>query len=182
MRYARWIVVIAVLFAGHTPAPAAREERIELQWSELAQIVVGRTVQMVLPDGTSIKGPVDNVTSEALEIQIKKTSNRKTYPKGPYSVPRSSVSVLQMRKIKGSWRAIGTAIGAGAGGTSAWFVAEGLFHFTGEGGATPAKIGIVSGLAAGATAVGYLAGREADKRVTIITIVREEAATDQGNP
>ena len=178
MRYARWMVVTAVLFATHGTASAAREERIELKWSELGQAVAGRTVQMVLPDGTSLKGPVLNVTSEALEIQIKKTSNRKAYPKGQFSVPRSSVSVLQMREVKGSWRAIGTALGAGAGSTLAWFVAQGVFHFTGEGSATPGRTGIVAGLGAGVTAAGYFLGREADKRATIITIVREEASAE----
>ncbi len=114
MRYARWMVFTAVIFATHGTASAAREERIELKWSELGQAVAGRTVQMVLPDGTSLKGPVLNVTSEALEIQIKKTSNRQTYPKGQISIPRSSVSVLRYTQVRGRWRAIGTAIGAGA--------------------------------------------------------------------
>ena len=99
MRYATWMVVTAVLFAIHGTGRAAQE--IELKWNEVARGVAGRTVQMVLPDGTSLKGPVLNVTSEALEIEIKKTSNRKAYPKGRFSVPRSSVSVLRIKEVKG---------------------------------------------------------------------------------
>ena len=179
MRYARWMVVIAVIFTTHGTASAAREERIELKWSELGQAVAGRTVQMVLPDETSLKGPVLNVTSEVLEIQIKKTSNRKAYPKGRFSVPRSSVSVLQLRAVKGFWRAIGTAIGAGAA-TGAWtpvlVSVSSLETLKSHEGA------VVFVTIAGAGAVGYVVGREADKRVTIITIVREEASAVQGEP
>ena len=86
MRYTTWMVVTAVLLAIHGTGRAAQEERIELKWNEVAQAVAGRTVQMVLPDGTSLKGPVLNVTSEALEIQIKKTSNGQTYRKGQNGV------------------------------------------------------------------------------------------------
>ena len=41
---------------------------------------------------------------------------------------------------------------------------------------------IIASLMAGTGAAGYFLGREADKRVTIITIVREEASADQGEP
>ena len=178
MRYTTWMVATAVLFAIHGTGRAAQEERIELKWNEVAQAVAGRTVQMVLPDGTSLKGPVLNVTSEALEIQIKKTSNRQTYPKGQISIPRSSVSVLRYTQVRGRWRAIGTAIGAGASAVVGSLV---YTRFNNEAnpetGAT-----LAAGIVGAGAAAGYFAGRGADKRVTIITIVREEASADHGEP
>jgi hypothetical protein len=170
MRWVRGVVVVAVLFVSLAPARAAKEERIELRWSELAQAVAGRAVQMVLPDGTIIKGPVLAVASDSLEIEIRKTSNRQAYPKGRFAVPRSSVSVLQTEETRGPWRAIWTAVGAGAavGACTPYLIIA-----DNEGGISSGGAAFVVGATAGAAVLGYFVGKDTDKRVTIITIVRE---------
>ena len=177
MRYATLMVVTTVLFSIHGTGRAA--QKIELKWNEVAQYVAGRTVQMVLPDGIRLKGPVLNVTSEALVIEIKKASNRKAYPKGRFSVPRSSVSVLRIKQVKGRWKAIGTAIGAVA--MTALILPSAAIRDNEVGLKNDEEVIVVS-LIAGAGAAGYFLGRAADERVTIITIIREEASADQGEP
>ena len=67
------------------------------------------------------------------------------------------------------------AIGGAAGSVAAWFVAEGLFHVSGEGlnpSKAPAVVATVGALAAGGAAAGYFAGRSRDRHTTIIRVAR----------
>ena len=73
-------------------------------------------------------------------------SDPQSYPKRKGSIPRSSVSVVQLKQIRGNRRLLGTVIGAAAGGVSGWLVAEGVFHVSGEG-LNPSKAPVVVGAA-----------------------------------
>ena len=122
---------------------------------------------MVLPDGTDIEARILAVSSAALVIEVKKTSNRQTYAKGRISIPRSSVSVLRFTQVRGRWRAIGTAIGAGASAVVGSLV---YTRFNNE--ADPETgAALAAGIVAGGAAAGYFAGRGADRKVTVITVV-----------
>lgn len=142
---------------------------MSLQWNELEGTILGKTVGLILPDGAALKGRPVGVNPEALVLNIKKTSDRAAYPKGEFSIPRSSVATLQMNETRGPWRAIGTGIGVAAGAIPGALVYQ---RFNNEG-ASQAAAALAAGLIAGGAAAGFLAGRSADRQVTLITIVRD---------
>ena len=59
----------------------AESRPLELKWGELSPIIGGQQVQLVLPEGTAIKGEAVAVREEALVLDVKGTSNAKAYPK-----------------------------------------------------------------------------------------------------
>ncbi len=148
-------------------APAAQEERLDLRWNELAEHVHDHTVEIVLPDTASIRGKVTDVTSDAVEINITKTSDRRAHPKGHTSIPRTSVKTLLFRETKGKWRALGTTIGAGAGGAAGAVIA---IRANNEGNTELAATSVAATVGAGA-ALGYFLGRSADRRTTVFRII-----------
>jgi hypothetical protein len=167
-----WLVplVVALLLVPSEGFSAVKDE-IQLPWSDIAPLVQDQKVSLVLPGGAAIEGRALAVEADALVLDIKKSSDSRSHPRGRNSIPRSSVSVVQLHQIKGNRRWLGAAIGAGGGGVGGWFLAEGVFHVSGEGlNRTSAVVGSVAGLVAGATAIGYFAGREGDRRVTFIKI------------
>lgn len=169
-----WFAVLIVnLLSIPSIGVAAGADEIQLPWSEIAALVEHQKVALVLPDGAMIEGQVLAVEADALVLDIKKSSDSRSHPARQTSVPRSSVSVLQLKQVKGNRRWLGAAIGVGAGGVAGWLLAEGVFHVSGEGlnpSRAPVVVGSVAGLVAGAAAIGYFAGRKGDRRVTFIKI------------
>ncbi len=159
--------VVILLAWPQAAAPAANQERLEVRWADLKQHVAGRNLEVVLPDATHVQGNVVDVSAAALEIEIRKTSNAQNYPKGRALIPRSSLKTLQFKQVRGRWRALGTAIGAAAGGAAGGLAS---IPVSNEGN-TERAAAITAGAVGAGAAVGFLAGREADKRITIITIV-----------
>ena len=169
---------LALLIAASLSVPrtglAASQEEIQLPWSQIESHVHGQKVGLVLPDGVRIEGKVLSVDADALILDVKSSSEPRAQRKGASSIPRSAVSVLQLKQIKGNSRWIGAAIGAGGGGVGGWLLAEGVFHVSGEGlQSAPTVVTSVAGLVAGATAIGYFVGRQRDQHVTFIKIIPE---------
>ncbi len=161
------IIFLVGLLLILSPALAAKEEQLELQWNELGQAVSGRKVIVALTDGEIIEGQILDVGSDDLRIDVKETSNPQDYPKGLNSVRRSLVSVVRLKEVRGNWRAIGTAIGLGVTvPLGIGFAQYGANESNPELGATIAAVLIGGGVAAG-----YFGGRAADRRVVVITIV-----------
>jgi hypothetical protein len=175
IKIALWLAVLIVnLLSTPSLGFAAGADEIQLPWSEIAALVDHQKVALVLPDGTMIEGQVLAVEPDALVLDIKKSSDPRAHPAGQSSIPRSSVSVLQLKQLKGNRRWLGAVIGAGAGSVAGWLLAEGVFHVSGEGlnpSRAPVVVGSVAGLVAGAAAIGYFAGRKGDQRVTFIKII-----------
>lgn len=174
----RFVPWLAVLIIGPLLIPgiglAAGADEIQIPWSEIAALVDHQKVSLVLPDGVTVEGQVLAVEPDALVLDIKKSSDPRAHPPGRSSIARSSVSVLQLRQIKGNRRWIGAAIGAGGGVVAGWLLAEGVFHVSGEGlnpSKAPVVVASVAGLVAGVAAIGYFAGRKGDNRVTFIKII-----------
>jgi hypothetical protein len=163
-------------FAGRIAAAAPPKPR-EVKWVDLSALVTGHKIATVLPDGARIEGKVRSVEPDALLVDIQKTSDRSAHPKGRAAIPSSSVSelrVIRLGRYRG--RVIGTAIGAGGGIALAYLLAEGVFHFSGEGGATPERKAAVAGVAIGFSALGYWVGRDADRGITHIRVIPESPA------
>jgi hypothetical protein len=175
IKFVPWLVVLITgLLSIPSIALAAGTDEIELPWSEIAALVGHQKVALLLPDGARIEGQVLAVEPDALVLDINKSSDPRSHPRMQSSIPRSAVSVLQLNQIQGNRRWLGAAIGAGAGGVAGWLLAEGVFHVSGEGlnpSKSPVVVGSVAGLVAGAAAIGYFVGRQADQRVTLIKII-----------
>ena len=163
-------VVAAILTATILSPGAPAQQRIEVQWAELAYVLEGRVVSTVLVDGTVLKGRILDVSPTELRYEVKKTSNRKLYPKGEGSVPRGQLRVLSYTEKHGNWRAIGTAIGVGGGalaGTPIWATAAN------EGGQNELTGSITAAVIGLGAAAGFAAGLNADTHKTIVVVAKD---------
>ncbi len=164
--------ILLILMLLLPVASFARTFNLELAWSELESAIQGKNVAVLLPDGVRIAGLVRAVEPDALVMDVRKTSDRALHPKGRTSVPRRSAGTLEMRGRRFLWQALGPAIGAVPGIVAcAWAAA----YANNEGGMNEALTAICAVPLGGGVALGYMAGRSADKQVTYIK-VRDAAA------
>ncbi len=168
MTYVAFLLV-SLMALGQGTLSAAGPKQIELRWSELAPRIAGEEVALLLPNGVRIQGEVIAVRPDELAIQVKKTSNRQVYAKGQASIPRSSVSTVELkmlRRVRG--RVIGSVVGVIAGLAAGVLLVSVKYGVeSGEAGWVP----FVTGAAAGT--LGYYGGRALDRQSTLIKIVPE---------
>ena len=116
-------MIVLLVFAGQSIGIAASQP-LELKWSELAPMLSGRTVEFTSTNGISIRGEVAAVREDSLLIDVKRTSDPKTYPKGNATVPKTSLTVLTLERPRSSWgRTMGTTLGVLTGLTVGGYVA-----------------------------------------------------------
>jgi hypothetical protein len=138
----------------------ASDRPAQLTWDAFSAYVNGHcSIRMTLPDGTLIEGHPVIFRPEALEIAVYKTSDRQLHSKSRMTVPRESVSVVDIRKSRKRGRLIGTLVplGIGAGllaGATARSIESPIYGPLVAGGLT-----MVVG-----TPVGYFIGRAFDRR------------------
>jgi len=149
----------------------------QLHWAELETVIVGQQVRVVMPNAQVIEGKAVRVDSEALVMEVRRTSNPAIYPKTAlYSVPRSSLKALQVRRMTKRWRimfaTVGTVVGLGFGIAASLRVtgssldpwkAKGEHNLGGAATAAAVAIALPVG--------GYFLGKAADKHTTDITIL-----------
>ena len=163
-----WLFTAAVLIATCPHETMAQSRVIELRWDELSPLVVGREVEISLPDGVELKGELVSVRSDSLAIDVTKTSNTDRYPKGQRSIPRSSVSTLGFRRARTiRWRVVGTSAGVVGGIFAGAGVGTGFCQYSCGAGAVWG--GIAAGVGVGV--LGNYLGRRADTQRTTIKII-----------
>ncbi|MGD0869969.1 MAG: hypothetical protein ABSB88_10490 [Bryobacteraceae bacterium] len=159
---------LALLLAVPLLADAAG--LMHVKWEGLT-VVVGKTVSIAMPGGAVITGKATGVESDALVVEVKKSSDRSAYPKGVVRVPRAALHRLEMQTKGKVGRIVGTTVGGVvgfAGGFGAAFGIEGgLLSNNHDAAAGTALIGITIG---GAVA-GYFVGNAADKHWTAVEIL-----------
>ena len=161
MRTILLFLIPLVLFLQ--PAGAAD---LQLKWTDLSGTVLDHDTQLVLPDGTVLRGIVVAVRDDVLILNVRRTSNAKAWPRGQASIPRASVSVLNIRRTRGAaGRTIGTVVG-GVGGLGASIAILASHWDLSTGG----SVGILVGMTAGLATVGYFVGSSIDQRLTVIHI------------
>jgi len=134
-------------------AQAAAETKLGLHWNELTPLITGKPVWLRLNTGVRIVGIVREVDSLGLRVDVTKTSNRKAYPKGLASIPRSEVPAIQLNKPAGhKGLIIGGVAGAGIGATAGGLL-TGIAHNEGT-----SPDGIIAAVVAGQIAIGLLSG------------------------
>ena len=99
----RWMaVLVAAVFLFQSSFLEAASRPLELKWSELDPVITAQKIALALPDGTRIKGRVLEVRPDSLLMQIRHTSNKKAHPKGLASVPRASVTEIEVTERRNS--------------------------------------------------------------------------------
>jgi len=159
----RAVFLITLLCVGQKGA-LAESKPLELKWNELAPMIGGHHVALVLTDGTTVKGEVAAVREEAILMNV--SSAVSGYAKGNGSIPRSSLALINLERRRGAWgRTMGTVIGVLVGLAVGGYVAATKTNSAGAG--IPVFLGIASGI----SVAGYFAGRGLDKQVTQIKVV-----------
>ena len=140
-------------------AAAQTEER---SWTELPIFIVGREIALALPDLTYVQGKALAIRADGLDMDVKKTSDGKLHPKGKTSIPRASVSVIELRtKRRGRFPLAAKVVGGA--GTLGGMILGGVLGNIGNnsGDGNPILIGMAAGAVAGAVG-GVLLGRQLD--------------------
>jgi hypothetical protein len=161
----RELALGAILLSAF-PALAEGAQVMHVTWDELS-IVAGRTVRISLPGGL-VTGKAKSVETSALAVDVKKTSDPKSYPKGVLRVPREKLHRFEMQSKRRDYRFIltfvGGVLGAFGGGSAACVIDDCTFL----GGCRNQRPAAAAAAAVGITAAGvvggYFAGNAADKR------------------
>jgi hypothetical protein len=137
---------------------------VELRWNELSGMVAGHNVVVTLRDGATVSGEAMAVREDSLVLEIRRASNP-ALRKGNGAIPRDSISIIKLERSRGGWgKTIGTVIGVLSGITLGGYAAA---HTNSAGAGIPVFLGV----AAGFTVAGSYAGRQLDKKETLIKIV-----------
>ena len=143
---------------------------MHVKWEGLT-VVTGHTVSIAMPGGAIIIGKATSVESDALVVDVQKTSDRTAYPKGVVRVPRATLHRFEMQTKGKVGRTVGTPLGfvmgAGAGLGAAIAIQGGILNNNNPTGAAVAWVG----LAAAGTVGGYLIGNSVDKHWTPVEIL-----------
>jgi hypothetical protein len=156
------------LLAKEQQRKAGPEKHYRLQWGDLAGMITHQKVSMVLPDAQRLEGKVLAVEPQALVLDLTKTSDRRSYPKGRASIPRASVSVLRLTKPGGHvWQIVGGLLGSLGG-----LFLGGLVAYKADADLAAASAMILGAGTAGGVG-GWWGGRVSDRRVMVIEVVPE---------
>ena len=166
---------------GRSHALAAGQQVVQLHWEEISPLIEGQEIAVVLPDGTYIQGKALAVQEDALELDIKKTSDGKLHPKGKTTIPRAAVSVIELRQMRKF--PIGAIAGGVAGYLGGALLGIGIAQITlndGEDIGVPLLVGMASAIAG--AIVGGRVGHNFDRRNTLIKIIPDPAANPGAVP
>jgi hypothetical protein len=143
---------------------------MHVKWEGLT-VVTGKTVSIAMPGGAVIIGKATSVESDALVVDVRKTSDRTAYPKGVVRVPRATLHRFEMQTKGKVGRSVATPmgflVGFGAGLGAAVAIQGGILNNNNPTGAAAAWIG----LAAAGTVGGYFIGNSVDKHWTPVEIL-----------
>lgn len=159
----RLFAIVIVLCAAQGIA-LCESKPVELRWNELSSMIAGQKVQVVLRDGGTVSGEAMAVREDSLVLDVRRASNP-TLRKGNGTIPRDSIGLIKIEKSRGGWgKTVGTVIGVLSGITLGGYAAA---HTNSAGAGIPVFLGVASGL----TVAGSYAGRQSDKKETLIKIV-----------
>ena len=175
------VVVVAALLFVLTPniAFARAAEQLALRWSELQPVLAGRQISVQLTDGATVEGRYSSLQTDALSIQVSKTSDPAKHPKGATRLARPELTQITVKRHRG-WK--GRTIGLIAGGAIAAVVA-GLLHGISNnevGGWSSTSAGVAAAGGGSAVGIGYLIGWLADhlgsQPELVVRIIPEDAS------
>ena len=165
---------VCLLAAGSAQA-AKNQVVLPVRASEterLRDLLSGKRIDASFADGNRLRGRVKEVQDGLLTVDIKKTSDPNSLPRGLQDLPTDRISIVQFTRYQGNKRLLlGTAFslgGLGLGAGAQTMVNENEVTAT----SAAAWIGVWSGM----TVLGYLWGRKKDKKNVTLVIQRPEAS------
>jgi len=168
MRFSKWIcclLMATAAVAADQDAKDADRRVFRLEWRDLDRMIRGKNIDITLPSGIHLKGRVASVDADGLSLEVRKTSNKRAYPKGRAILPRPEVTQFRLARKEGHrWSAIGVGIGGGIGS----LVAMGVAQFEGTNAQKAGAAALAVGIPA---ALGYGLGWAADHETVDIIVV-----------
>ena len=163
---------VCLLAAGS--AQAAENQVLSVRASEtelLRDLLSGKRINASFLDGNRLQGRVKEVQAGLLRVNIKKTSDPNSLPRGLQDIPTDRISTVQFTRHQGNKRlllgTLGTLGGVGLGG--------GVATATRGDRSGGAYLTVVI-IAIGVGALGYLWGKKKDKKNVTLEIQRSEAS------
>lgn len=154
----RLLATFAILLLLGPPAFGGSHDERQIGWNDL-QLIVGRNVRIVMPDGTRIEGKAIAVEPDALTLDVNKTTNTTAFAKGKRLVPRAALQTFDISHPTHRWRIGGAALG-------------GLLGMIGAGPLESKSSGGYWAAASAVSIAGYFLGRQGDQRVTTYVITQ----------
>ena len=163
---------VCLLAAGS--AQAAENQVLSVRASEtelLRDLLSGKRINASFLDGNRLQGWVKEVQAGLLRVNIKKTSDPNSLPRGLQDIPTDRISTVQFTRYEGNKRALfGTGFSLGGVGLG--------------GGVATATRGDRSGgayltvviIAIGIGTLGYLWGKKKDRKNVTLVIQQPEAS------
>jgi hypothetical protein len=94
-----WVVLLALILA--TPAGLqAKPKTVKVHWAELEALILGEKVKIELPDAT-LEGTVIGIMDSGLSLDVIKTTNESTHPRGSLVVAKESLQQLRLYRPRG---------------------------------------------------------------------------------
>ena len=151
----------------------ARNQVLSVRPSEterLRDLLSGKRIDASFADGNRLRGRVKEVQAGLLRVNIKKTSDPNSLPRGLQDIPTHRISTVQFTRYKGYKRLLlGAAAFLGGYGLAVGII-EGREGYSGV--RTATAIGGWSAM----TALGYLWGKKKDKKNVTLVIQQPEAS------
>ena len=164
----RMATVVALMCVIQT-SMLAESKPLELRWNELAPMINGHEIEVVLTDGATMRGEAVAVRENALLMDVKEVRRADGQNKGSVSIARNTLSSIKLQRTRGGWgRTMGTVLGVVGGVSVGGYVAAAHTE------SAPAAISTFVGMTSGMTLTGYYIGRQLDKRFTVIRIISEK--------
>ena len=164
MTFTKLLAAFLLLVLAGQPQVFAASTPVELKWDELNSAIYSQRIELRLP-GATIRGDVAAVRTDALVLDVKKTSDSKVFPKGNAVIPRSDVTLLKVESRGSHWRVLGTVLGVLGGVVVGGYIAAKTASDAGPG------IAIFLGSASAITVAGSMAGHNLDKHTRVIRVV-----------
>jgi hypothetical protein len=162
----RLLAAFSLLLLCSAPIFAGSADQRQIAWSDLP-MVFDQNIRIVMPDGTRIEGKAVALESDALAVQVTKTTNVNDYPKGRLLVPRATLQAFDIHRPTFYWRVIGVFVGAVGGAVAGVGISATNFGRTSSGGPVAATAAAVV-----VPVAGYYLGKRADQRVTTYVLTK----------
>lgn len=161
-----YLRILLLLCAAAAVPAVARTSHIEVKWNELSPLILGHTVTIVLPAGATVSGEAVAVRDDALMLEVRRTSDSRIQPKGQASIPRSSVTTLQISETKAvGGRVLGVVLGLLIGMVGGGEIAAHADQREGPAVATFTAVAVTGAVG------GYYLGKSVDRHTTMIRVV-----------
>ena len=95
-------VLAVLLVLLHVNPAAGAPPEVQVAWEDLSALLENRDIETVLLNGVHIKGKVQRVLPEAIEVKVKYSADPNVVPEGLQKLDRKLFSVLTVKWKKGS--------------------------------------------------------------------------------